>query len=127
MLLVFKMVCFLKYFFVSYFSEWIKMTAKGENTRKWCFTLGIEESRLYEINKLRRQLRAHLEQYGLIPDPRKGVGADGDSRMRRIMIGQKRKLDDLKKRVGERKSKVLKAGRHFDTIMEEEEEKADGE
>lgn len=44
-----------------------------------------------------------------------------NSRQRRIKVGEKRKLKDLKQKADfqDRKSKILKQGCHFDTIMDE--------
>lgn len=97
------------------------MRFEGEDTRKWSRQCGIEESRLYEIIKLRRQLREILEASDLIPKRESKEWAALGTRERRIKVGEKRKLQELKKRVGytQKKSKILKEGQHFDTIMDE--------
>ena len=50
------------------------------------------------------------------------------SQERRIKLGEKRKLQELKKKTGfeVRKSRVLKEGRHFDSIMDEQTELGGG-
>ncbi len=35
----------------------IKVKSDGENTRTWCKRRGVEEQRLYDITKLRRQFQ----------------------------------------------------------------------
>uniref|UniRef100_A0A915CNX3 Helicase C-terminal domain-containing protein n=1 Tax=Ditylenchus dipsaci TaxID=166011 RepID=A0A915CNX3_9BILA len=49
------------------YREWLKLRSEGEDTRKWARKCGIEETRLYEITKLRRQFRDILEQSELVP------------------------------------------------------------
>jgi hypothetical protein len=103
------------------YREWLKLRREGtEDTRKWARRLGIEETRLYEITKLRRQFREILEQNGLIPKQEEKEWAELSSKERRVLVGEKRKLYDLKKRAGfeGKRTKVLKEGQHFDTIME---------
>uniref|UniRef100_A0A914C233 Helicase C-terminal domain-containing protein n=1 Tax=Acrobeloides nanus TaxID=290746 RepID=A0A914C233_9BILA len=102
---------------VKTYREWLKLRSSGEDTRKWARKCGIEESRLFEIMKLRRQFMQILEQSDLIP--KKEDKDAGSSRERRIKAGEKRKLRELKKMAGfeEKKRKVLKHGQHFDTIM----------
>jgi hypothetical protein len=40
-----------------YFIFVIKVKSDGENTRTWCKRRGVEEQRLYDITKLRRQFQ----------------------------------------------------------------------
>ncbi|KAL3108660.1 hypothetical protein niasHT_019181 [Heterodera trifolii] len=50
------------------YREWLRVRHEGvEDTRRWTRRLGIEEARLYEITKLRRQFREILEQNELVP------------------------------------------------------------
>lgn len=42
------------------FDEWIEVKSSGENTRTWSKRRGIEEQRLYDITKLRRQFQEIL-------------------------------------------------------------------
>lgn len=103
------------------YREWLKLQVEGsEDTRKWARRLGIEEARLYEITKLRRQFREILEQNSLVPKKEEKEWAELSSKERRLLVGEKRKLYDLKKRAGYegKRTKVLKEGQHFDTIME---------
>lgn len=39
------------------FDEWIYVKSDGQNTRTWCKRRGVEEQRLYDITKLRRQFQ----------------------------------------------------------------------
>lgn len=103
------------------YREWLKLRVDGsEDTRKWTRKLGIEEARLYEITKLRRQFRGILEQNGLVPKQEEKEWAELSSKERRVLVGEKRKLYDLKKRAGHetKRTRVLKEGQHFDTIMD---------
>lgn len=53
---------------VFYFS--LKVKSDGQNTRTWCKRRGVEEQRLYDITKLRRQfqdiLRVEKIEYKII-------------------------------------------------------------
>ncbi|KAI1724583.1 EF hand associated domain-containing protein [Ditylenchus destructor] len=109
------------------YREWLKLRTQNEDTRKWARKCGIEEARLYEIIKLRRQFREILEQSELLPKKGMKEWEALGSRERRIKVGEKRKLYDLKKKAGyeQKRSKILKQGKHFDSIMEDLEGKAD--
>ncbi|KAL3112832.1 hypothetical protein niasHT_019158 [Heterodera trifolii] len=103
------------------YREWLRVRHEGvEDTRRWTRRLGIEEARLYEITKLRRQFREILEQNELVPRREEREWAALSSRERRLLVGEKRKLYELKKRAGHegKRTKVLREGQHFDTIME---------
>uniref|UniRef100_A0A914H4K2 ATP-dependent RNA helicase DHX34 n=1 Tax=Globodera rostochiensis TaxID=31243 RepID=A0A914H4K2_GLORO len=103
------------------YREWLRVRHEGvEDTRRWTRRLGIEEARLYEITKLRRQFREILEQNELVPRREEREWAALSSRERRLLVGEKRKLFELKKRAGHegKRTKVLREGQHFDTIME---------
>lgn len=80
----------------------------------------FKEARLYEITKLRRQFREILEQNELVPKREEREWAELSSRDRRMLVGEKRKLYDLKRKAGYegKRTKVLREGQHFDTIME---------
>ncbi|KAL7071145.1 hypothetical protein ACQ4LE_009428, partial [Meloidogyne hapla] len=113
------------------YREWLKLRMEGgQDTRRWARQLGVEETRLFEITKLRRQFREILEQAELVPKLEAKEWEDLSSRERRMLVGEKRKLFDLKKKAGYegKKTKILREGQHFDTILEsgrleEEEEK----
>ncbi len=72
----------------------------GEATRRWARKRGIEEQRLYEISKLRRQFRELLEDAELIEKKSLDEIAGGvqGSAERRIRAGEMRKLRDLKRK-----------------------------
>ncbi|CAK5089498.1 unnamed protein product [Meloidogyne enterolobii] len=115
------------------YREWLKLRMDGgQDTRRWARQLGIEETRLFEITKLRRQFKEILEQAELIPKQEAKEWEELSSKERRMLVGEKRKLFDLKKKAGYegKKTKILREGQHFDTILEksgrgleEEEEK----
>ncbi|KAI6241718.1 hypothetical protein M3Y99_00334200 [Aphelenchoides fujianensis] len=109
---------------VQVYREWIYLRRKREDTKKWAKRCGIEETRLYEIVKLRRQFKQILEQSDLLDTKTNKEWAALSSRERKVKIGEKRKLNELKKKVRNetRKRKVLKENVHFDTILDEESE-----
>lgn len=47
------------------FDEWIEVKSDDQNTRTWCKRRGVEEQRLYDITKLRRQFRDILRDYNM--------------------------------------------------------------
>ncbi|CAF1190863.1 unnamed protein product [Adineta steineri] len=47
------------------FDEWIYVKSDGQNTRTWCKRRGVEEQRLYDITKLRRQFQDILRDYNM--------------------------------------------------------------
>ncbi|CAF3706816.1 unnamed protein product, partial [Rotaria sp. Silwood1] len=47
------------------FDEWIYVKSDGQNTRTWCKRRGVEEQRLYDITKLRRQFQEILRDYNM--------------------------------------------------------------
>jgi hypothetical protein len=105
---------------IKVYREWLKLRSENEDSRKWARRCGIEEARLYEITKLRRQFREILQQSDLIPKEEEREWASLSSRERRILVGEKRKLNEVKKKAQfeGKKAKVLKEGQHFDTIMD---------
>eukprot|EP00752_Nemacystus_decipiens_P010692 g9523.t1 len=98
------------------YDEWIRVkAARRESSRRWCKRHGLQEQRLYEITKLRRQFEDLLGSAGLLwlgaaaqraraaraargGGSRTGAGAAGAS---------KDKLRELKMRRAGRKRKVL--------------------
>ncbi|CAN0256841.1 unnamed protein product, partial [Laminaria digitata] len=49
------------------YDEWIRVkAARQESSRRWCKRHGLQEQRLYEITKLRRQFQDLLGNAGLI-------------------------------------------------------------
>lgn len=97
------------------YDEWIRVkAARQESSRRWCKRHGLQEQRLYEITKLRRQFEDLLGDAGLI-----WLGAAAQ-RARRTRVGRgqakaaagrgvasKDKLRELKSRREGRKRKVL--------------------
>ncbi|PIO63374.1 hypothetical protein TELCIR_15025 [Teladorsagia circumcincta] len=92
--------------------------------RRWALENGIDEHRMYEISKLRFQYRQILEDAGLIERPDAHELGEDDSRQRRIDQGDKKKLLDMKRdaRNQEKTRKVLRADKHFDSILNDMEE-----
>ncbi|KAI6235846.1 hypothetical protein M3Y95_00094800 [Aphelenchoides besseyi] len=109
---------------VQVYREWIYLRRKREDTKKWARRCGIEETRLYEVVKLRRQFKQILEQSGLLDSRANKEWEALSSRERRVKIGEKRKLVELKKKVFNetRKRRLLKEDAHYDTILDEESE-----
>ncbi|CAN0535502.1 unnamed protein product, partial [Ectocarpus sp. 8 AP-2014] len=92
------------------YDEWIRVkAARKESSRRWCKRHGLQEQRLYEITKLRRQFEDLLGSAGLI-----WLGAAAQrARQARAARGgagggpSKEKLRELKMRREGRKRKVL--------------------
>ncbi|KAK0405401.1 hypothetical protein QR680_017972 [Steinernema hermaphroditum] len=105
---------------VNVYREWLEAKARNENTREWCRDRGIDEPRLYEISKLRRQFAEILEQANLIEKEEE----ESTKFERRVRAGDKRRLRELKKeaRFKEKTRKVLKYEKHFDSFMDIDEE-----
>ena len=97
------------------------MRKRREDTRAWSRRCGIEEARLYEIVKLRRQFAMILESTKLLKSRTRDAWQELSSKERRVKIGEKRKLNELKKkaRTESRRRRVLKEDVHFDTIIDE--------
>jgi HrpA-like RNA helicase len=104
---------------INVYREWVDRRRRNEDTRKWARNLGVEEARLYEIIKLRRQIRQIIDESELSTKARTKEWDQLSSRDRKIKIGEKRKLFDLKKkaRTANVKRRVLKEGRHFDNLI----------
>ncbi|CAN0145509.1 unnamed protein product, partial [Ectocarpus fasciculatus] len=97
------------------YDEWIRVkAARKESSRRWCKRHGLQEQRLYEITKLRRQFEDLLGSAGLIwlgaaaqrarqaRAARRGGGGGGGGG-----APSKEKLRELKMRREGRKRKVL--------------------
>ncbi|CAJ0931079.1 unnamed protein product, partial [Mesorhabditis belari] len=107
---------------VSVFREWVKEKCDGRSKR-WANDLGVDEQRMFEISKLRAQYRQILSDVGLIE--KEVDDSEKDSRQRRIERGERRKLEDMKKEArnnADKRRKVLRADRHYDTILDEHEQ-----
>lgn len=99
------------------YDEWLRVkAARQESSRRWCKRHGLQEQRLYEITKLRRQFEDLLGNAGLL-----WLGAAAQ-RARRVRAGRraagggmaagrgggsKEKIRELKMRREGRKRKVL--------------------
>ncbi|ETN82963.1 helicase protein, partial [Necator americanus] len=106
------------------FREWVLQKCTGGKVRRWALENGIDEHRMYEISKLRSQYRQVLEDAGLIDKPDAHELGQDDSRQRRIDQGDRKKLLDMKRdaRNQEKTQKILRADKHFDSILNEKEE-----
>jgi hypothetical protein len=104
---------------VNVYREWIDKRRANEDTRKWTRKLGIEEARLYEIIKLRRQFQQIIDASELSTKSNTKEFEQMGSRERKIKIGEKRQLFKLKKqaRYATVKRRILKEGRHFDNLI----------
>ncbi|EYC14515.1 hypothetical protein Y032_0040g249 [Ancylostoma ceylanicum] len=109
---------------IEIFREWVLQKCSGGKVRRWALENGIDEHRMYEISKLRSQYRQVLEDAGLIEKPDAHELGEDDSRQRRIDQGDRKKLLDMKRyaRNMEKTRKVLRADKHFDSILNEKEE-----
>ncbi|CAD5215772.1 unnamed protein product [Bursaphelenchus okinawaensis] len=109
---------------IKVYREWVLLRRKREDTKKWCRKSGIEESRLFEIVKLRRQFKLILEQAELLSSRIDEEWENLSSKERKIKLGEKRKLNELKKKAHHetRTRKELKEGQHFDTILDQTDE-----
>ncbi|KAK6023107.1 helicase associated domain protein, partial [Ostertagia ostertagi] len=106
------------------YREWMLQKCTVGKARRWALENGIDEHRMYEISKLRFQYRQILEDAGLIERPDAHELGEDDSRQRRIDQGDKKKLLDMKReaRNQEKTRKVLRADKHFDSILNDVEE-----
>lgn len=91
------------------YDEWIRVKAdRHESSRRWCKRHGLQEQRLYEITKLRRQFQDLLADSGLL-----WLGAAAERARKRGLARRgatavsKDKLHELKMRRDGRKRKVL--------------------
>ena len=104
------------------YDEWLRLkTDRHSNSRKWCKKRAIEEERLYEISKLKRQFENLLSDHKLI-ERRKTQHTNKTEKER--YAGNKRRLVDLKREYHKqsRKRKILKIDRPNGDESEEEEE-----
>jgi hypothetical protein len=56
-----------------------KSRAEKESSRKWCRRYGIEEQRLYEMEKLKLQFRQVLQEVRFLSPPSDHSDDDGDA------------------------------------------------
>eukprot|EP00903_Cladosiphon_okamuranus_P010703 g10115.t2 len=96
------------------YDEWIRVkAARQESSRRWCKRHGLQEQRLYEITKLRRQFEDLLGSAGLLwlgaaaQRARAARAARGGSKTGGGAGASKDKLRELKMRREGRKRKVL--------------------
>lgn len=108
------------------YDEWIQLKAdRRSNSRKWCKRRAIEEERLYEISKLKRQFEDLLSDHKLITRKRPQHRNKSEEEH---YAGNKRRLVDLKReyRKQTRKRKILKIdGPNADGSDEEDDGKID--
>ena len=107
------------------YDQWIRLKAdRQSSTRKWCKRRGIEEERLYEISKLKRQFERLLSDYKLVE--RKSSEKKSDEDLRKF-AGEKRRLVDLKREYHQqtRKRKVLKLNEKKEEDSDEDDDKID--
>ncbi|KAE9553890.1 hypothetical protein FO519_002879 [Halicephalobus sp. NKZ332] len=105
---------------INIYRTWLKIRQSGENSRIWCQDRGLEEARLYEIVKVRHQLKNILVGANLI-DPGREIEELTEQERREIISRRKRIMryrKDAQKNIGKRR-RVLEAGRHFDEILED--------
>lgn len=102
------------------YDDWVRVkAARKESSRRWCKRHGLQEQRLYEITKLRRQFEELLDSSGLL---RLGAAAQRARRGSRGRRGQlfgyggsrasvdkipEERLRALKRRKEGRKRKIL--------------------
>lgn len=90
---------------------------RQESSRRWCKRHGLQEQRLYEITKLRRQFQDLLADSGLL-----WLGAAAERARQRGLARRgatavsKDKLHELKMRRGGRKRKVLQVDVGVDVV-----------
>ncbi|KAH6922678.1 hypothetical protein HPB50_017630 [Hyalomma asiaticum] len=104
------------------YHEWLAAKSSyGEDTRKWCRRLGLEEQRFYEMTKLRSQFKQLLQEVGLME--REVEVTDSVARIQRH--GEMKQLRDLRRQLQKapRKKQVLRIGHWGDE--EEEDEQVD--
>uniref|UniRef100_A0A1I8NLN9 ATP-dependent RNA helicase DHX34 n=1 Tax=Stomoxys calcitrans TaxID=35570 RepID=A0A1I8NLN9_STOCA len=96
------------------YHEWLELKWENrENTRKWCFKLGIEEQRFYEITKLRNQFQNILESCNMTTNKSSDDNLTSSERARRHGEVRMLKAKKRKQKYQEpRKRKVLKHHTH---------------
>ena len=108
------------------FNAWMEQKSSRKNTKRWCRRHALEEQRLYEIVKLRRQFSSILSDYNLISKPNHpgSILSADQVRFRRRIEGELRRLRRLQQ--AKRKRKVLKFNHSSEDDGEcEEEEEGD--
>uniref|UniRef100_A0A914QTQ4 Helicase C-terminal domain-containing protein n=1 Tax=Panagrolaimus davidi TaxID=227884 RepID=A0A914QTQ4_9BILA len=115
---------------INIYREWLKCRRDGEDTKRWCHDRGLEETRLYEIVKMRHQLRNILIQSKLIIENDRKDLESMSKADRREHISRRKRIyryrKDAQKNV-EKRRRVLEAGRHFDTIAEDRDDEPSAE
>ena len=108
------------------YDEWLRLkTDRHSNSRKWCKKRALEEERLYEISKLKRQFEDLLSDHKLIEKQKLQHRSKAEKER---YAGNKRRLADLKREYHKqsRRRKILKIdGPKADESEEEEEGKID--
>uniref|UniRef100_A0A1B0BK13 ATP-dependent RNA helicase DHX34 n=1 Tax=Glossina palpalis gambiensis TaxID=67801 RepID=A0A1B0BK13_9MUSC len=102
------------------YHEWLGLKWNSENTRKWCYKLGIEEQRFYEITKLRNQFQNILESCNMTATKTTDVLLSSSDRARRH--GEVRMLKAIKRKQKyqePRKRKILKQRSGYGTNEED--------
>ena len=74
---------------INIYRSWLKIRQSGENSKRWCQDRGLEEARLYEIVKVRHQLKNILAGANLI-DSGKDLEELTEQERREIMSRRKR-------------------------------------
>ncbi|KAL9885403.1 putative ATP-dependent RNA helicase DHX34 [Glossina fuscipes fuscipes] len=108
------------------YHEWLGLKWNSENTRKWCYKLGIEEQRFYEITKLRNQFQNILESCNMTATKTTDVLLSSSDRARRH--GEVRMLKAIKRKQKyqePRKRKILKQRSGYGTNEEDLENEDD--
>lgn len=103
------------------YHEWLgAKSSYGEDTRKWCRRLGLEEQRFYEMTKLRGQFKRLLQDVGLMES--EAEVTDSVARVQRH--GEMKQLRDLRRQLqrAPRKKRVLHAGSRFGDEEEEDDQ-----
>ncbi|XP_037498410.1 probable ATP-dependent RNA helicase DHX34 [Rhipicephalus sanguineus] len=101
------------------YHEWLAAKSSyGEDTRKWCRRLGLEEQRFYEMTKLRSQFKKLLQEVGLMENEVEVT--DSVARIQRH--GEMKQLRDLRRQLQKapRKKRILRIGNWGDEDEEEE-------
>ncbi|XP_077495677.1 putative ATP-dependent RNA helicase DHX34 isoform X2 [Amblyomma americanum] len=102
------------------YHEWLEAKSSyGEDTRKWCRRLGLEEQRFYEMTKLRSQFKHLLQEVGLMESEVEVM--DSVARIQRH--GEMKQLRDLRRQLQKapRKKRILHVGHRGDEDEEGEE------
>ncbi|XP_055915540.1 probable ATP-dependent RNA helicase DHX34 [Eupeodes corollae] len=91
------------------YQEWLHLKSDtSENTRKWCFKMGLEEQRFYEIAKLRNQFQNILETSNLLPSKSEESLSSADRSRRHGEVRMLRAIKRKQKYQEPKKRKILK-------------------